>query len=95
MQEVAAVADAERKDAEVVEMVDYLRETLREMDEGIAEMTQRRQGIAMRLAVIEAATTPAVRDAIADFDRRAEAGEGYEGQDATALLTEAHRRYGS
>ena len=79
---------AKRSDAEVVEMVDYLRETLREMDEGIAEMTQRRKGIAIRLAVIEASTAPGVQAAIAD-------DQTFEGRDAEAILSEAHRRYGS
>jgi phage shock protein A len=83
------MADAAKSnDAEVVEMVDYLRETLREMDEGIAEMTQRRKGIAIRLAVIEASTAPAVQ-AVESSD------PSFDGRDAEAVLSEAHRRFGS
>jgi len=88
------VAEADRQpDTKVVEMVDYLRDTLREMDEGIAEMSERRHGIAVRLAVLEAAVTPAVQDAELDFEIRR--GAPYKGEDAGQLLSEAHKRFGS
>jgi hypothetical protein len=80
--------------ADVVEMVDYLRETLREMDEGITEMQERRRGIATRIAVIEAAGTDAVRGTVAEYERRSESNEPYRGEDAKTLLSEAHRRFG-
>ncbi len=83
------------RDQEIVSMVDYLRETLRKIDDTIAGLTADREEISLRLAVIEAAMSEAVEEAVADFDERAESGRPYSGEDAANLLAEAHRRHGS
>lgn len=75
-------------------MVDFLRESLQEMDETITEMRARRQTFAMRLAAIEASTNPAVQAAAADYEARVRDERPYENAEpASDLLSEAHRRY--
>lgn len=87
-------ASEEASDAEIVEMATYLRETISEMDEGIAEMRQRRMGLALRLAVIESSSDEATLAAAADYEARVSAGTPYEDAlDAEEALTEAWKRY--
>jgi hypothetical protein len=81
-------------DEQVVDMAEYLRDTLAEIDSAIAELTERRMGIATRLAVILAATDPGTQAAIDDYSARIEEGRPYEdAQDANDLIMEAHRRF--
>lgn len=83
-----------RGETAVVDMVDYLRETLRELDEAIADLSVRRQGLAVKLAVLEASTDPKVQEAAADYDARVAENRPYEdAADAGMLLSEAHRRH--
>jgi hypothetical protein len=72
------MADPARRDNEVVGMVEYLRDTIAEFDETIAEMQARRTELASRLAVIEAATDPDLVAAAKDYADRVEAGRPYE-----------------
>lgn len=82
------MADAARQpDTNVIDLIDYLRETLREMD-------LRRAEFAMRLAVLEAESSTSVRDADNDYVERTTTGEPYEGKDASDVLSDAYRRYG-
>jgi hypothetical protein len=75
-------------------MAQFLRETIAEIDEGIAEMQSRRNQLAVRLAAIDAATDPAVLEAAADYEARTAEKRPYEGaEDANSLITEAHRHY--
>lgn len=86
---------ARQQDPAVVDMVGYLRETLQEIDETIAELQGRRHGLAVKLAVIEAAGDPAVIEAAADYKDRAAADRPYENAVRSEdLVAEAHRRYG-
>jgi hypothetical protein len=65
-------------EATVTSLADYLRETVVELDEAIAEMKSRRSGLMIRLAAIEAGTDPDVLEAVADYE---------------SLLSEATRRF--
>jgi hypothetical protein len=85
------MAEAERNN-DVVDMVDYLRDTLREMDETISDFQERRQAFAIKLAAIEASTAPSVVAAAEDYEQRGR--KQYEtAEDAGDLIAEAHRRY--
>ena len=82
------------RDDQVVDMAEYLRETLGEIDSVIAELSERRMGIAARLAVIVAATDPATQSAVADYSARVDEGRAFEdAEDANSLIMEAHRRF--
>jgi hypothetical protein len=88
------MAEAPRRDVTVVDLVDYLRETLREMDQAIAGMQEQRRGFAIKLAAIEAESDERVRAAAEDFAQRAASNTPYEdAEDAGDLIAEAHRRY--
>jgi chorismate mutase len=74
----------------VVELAQYLRETIAEMDESIAEMVSRRNHLAVRLAVIDAATDEVVLRAVEDYEQRAASGSGYpEAEPVEQLLAAA------
>jgi hypothetical protein len=76
-------------------MVDYLRETVREIDSVVAGWAVKRAELAVKLTAIEASSSPAVREAAADFERRQESGTPYEdARDAESVLSEAFKRYG-
>jgi len=78
----------------VVDMADYLRETLADIDRVIAELSQRRIEFAAHLAVIQAATDPGTQAVVDDYSVRLEEGRPYEdAEDANALIMEAHRRF--
>jgi hypothetical protein len=82
------------RDDHVVDMAEYLRDTLAEIDSVIAELSERRTGIAARLAVIIAATDPGTQAAVADYSARVEEGRTFEdAEDANSLIMEAHRRF--
>ena len=81
-------------DDHVVDMVDYLRETLAEIDETIADLNRRRVGIATRLAVIATSSDPTIQTAVDDHSERVAAGRPYEdAMDANEFVMEAHRRF--
>lgn len=94
------MAEAARDDS-VRDIADYLRETIAEIDESIAaarshlaDLERRRAGLAVRLAVIDAATSPEVESAIEEYEQRVAENRPYENaEDATELLSEAHRRF--
>jgi hypothetical protein len=78
----------------VVDMVEYLRDTLAEIDAAIAELNERRLGIAVRLAVIASANDPLIQSAAEDYMARVAEQRPYEdATDANELIMEAHRRY--
>lgn len=94
--EGTSMSEAERLgDADVIDMGDYMEESLRTFDTAIADLTQQRRELAVRIAVIRGATSPAVRAEVEEFDRRAAAGTPYTGEDARDVLGEAHKRFGS
>lgn len=85
-------AEAAHSD-EVIEITQYLRDTIRDIDETMKVFAERRAGLAGRLAILEAAGDRAVAAAAADYERRVAEGRPYEGRDAEDVITEAHRRF--
>ena len=80
---------------EVVAMVDYLEDTIAEIDDAVNGWLGRRQELALRLAAMRASNDPTVLEAASNFEERVATGQYYENaEDAGALLSEAHRRYG-
>lgn len=80
--------------SQVIDMVDYLRETLTKLDAASVWLEAQRHEFAVRLAAMEAATNPAVLEASDDFEYRAAQDRPYEtAEPAVELLSEAHRRY--
>jgi chorismate mutase len=87
------VAEPVRR-SDVVDIADYLEETIRDIDEALAELAGRRAQLAFKLAVLRAASDPDVDDAAADLERRIAEGQPYENaRPAEDVITEAHRRY--
>ena len=87
------MADAPQR-YEAPEMVEYLRATLADIDRAISDLQARRNGVARRLAALEAAADPAVLAAAADYDERLSTNTPYEdAEDAAALLDDARRRF--
>jgi hypothetical protein len=78
---------------DVVEITQYLRETIRDIDETMAMFSERRARLAGRLAILEAAADRDVAAAAADYERRLADRQPYEGRDADEVITEAHRRF--
>lgn len=75
-------------------MADYLRSTIAEIDEAIAQMTAHRRGLAVRLAVIEAAASDRVAEGVADLEVRARENRPYEdAESAEKLLGDAHKHF--
>jgi chorismate mutase len=88
------MSQPERVEVVVVDMVEYLRETIAQMDAAINPYLASRQELALRLAALEAASDPAILAAAEDYADRVEADRPYEeAEDAEELLSEAHRRY--
>lgn len=87
------MSDAARN-TDIVEMVEYLRATIADIDEMVREWQVKRTALAIRLSSIEAATDPKILEAAADYERRVVDGTPYEDAvDAAELIKEAHRRY--
>lgn len=79
---------------EVVEVADYLRETLAEMDEAIVDTRRRRHELAVRLAVLDAAGDPELQRVADEVQERIDAGDTFpDARPAQDVLAEAHRRY--
>ena len=94
------VEGSPRRKQDVVSMIDYLRETIAQMDRvfagAFADWQSGRKELAVRLAALEAAEDPLVAEAVADFEVRTSEDRPYEdAQDAADVLSEAHRRYGT
>ena len=85
------MADSAERSNEVVGMVEYLRETIAEFDETIAEMQARRTTLATRLAVIEAGTDPGISSAVQDYADRVAANRPYEDSMSADELIRAAR----
>jgi chorismate mutase len=82
-------------DEPVIGMGDYLRDTLRKIDQNIAVMLDQREDLARRIAVIEAAENPAVAAAVEDYEARVAEDRDYEdARMAQDIIAEAVRRYG-
>lgn len=80
---------------QIIDMVQYLRDTIAEVDSSIREFQARREGLAERLAVLEAATDPEILGAVADYEERIAGNRPYEGAEpAEAVLSEALRKFG-
>jgi len=87
------MAEPARSD-QVIEMVQYLRDTIAEIDDALRDLQARRTGLAVRLAAIEASGDPAVTEAAADYGVRVTENRPYEdAEDADRLLGEAYSRY--
>ncbi len=87
---------AEQPNGDVVDFVEYLRQTIADVDEAMVAWSERRREMAVRVAAIEAADDPKLADAAADYQARVADSRPYEGaEDAERLLAEAHRRFGS
>ncbi len=79
---------------EVVDMVQYLRDFMARIDEAVGPWLAKREELALRLSALEAASDPEVLDVAADYQSRVEANRPYENaEDASALLSDAHRQY--
>lgn len=84
---------AERSD-EVVDMVQYLRDFIAQIDDAVTPWLVKREELAVRLAALDAASDRDVAEAAADYRDRVAGNRPYEhAEDAKALLSEAHRRY--
>jgi len=78
----------------VVDLGQYLEATLREADEAIAEMRHRRRELALRKAVIDAASDPELQRVADEVYELLEAGAGIpDARPAADVLAEAHRRF--
>lgn len=87
------MAEPARQD-QVVEMVQYLRDTIAQIDDALHDLQVRRTGLAIRLAAIEASGDPAVAEAAADYAVRVTENRPYEdAEDAESILAEACSRY--
>ncbi len=88
------MSQPERVEVVVVDMVQYIRETIAQLDAAINPYLAKRQELALRLAALEAASDPAVVEAAEDYQERVRTDQPYEdAEDAAAMLSEAHRRY--
>lgn len=78
----------------IADINEYARETLRKLDEAISEMDSRRQELALRLAVMDAAQDSELQRMADEVVERIESGEGFpKARPAEDVLAEAHRRY--
>jgi hypothetical protein len=76
-------------------MVQYLRETIAEMDSTIREIQERRTSLALRLAVLETATDSDMLAAVNDLGERLTQNRPYpDAVPAQELINEAYRRFG-
>ncbi|MDP9389244.1 MAG: hypothetical protein M3Q48_15345 [Actinomycetota bacterium] len=88
------MAMAEPADDRVIEVVDYLRETIADIDETVRSWHLKRTKLAVRLAALEAATDGSVLEAAADYERRLGEDRPYEAaEDVADLVKEAHSRF--
>jgi phosphatidate phosphatase APP1 len=88
------MTDAAADHSGVVDMTEYLRDTIRDLDDTVAVFLERRQKLALRLAVLEAAEDPTVRGVAEDYERRVREDRPYEtAEPAEDVIAEAHRRY--
>jgi hypothetical protein len=89
-----SISQPERVEVVVVDLVQYLRETIAQMDAAINPYLAKRQEVALRLAALEAASDGTVLEAAADYQDRVAANRPYEtAEDAETLLSDAYNRY--
>jgi hypothetical protein len=92
--EATMAEEAAARQEQVVDMIDFLRDTIAEIDDSIKDQQRRRNGLAVRLAALQAAGDPSVRVAADDYAARVEADEPYEdAEDAKELLGRAYKRF--
>lgn len=78
---------------EVISVTEYLRDTIRGIDRTVREWQVQRAELAIRLAVIEAATDADVAAAAADFEQRVANNQPYEDADSVEdIIREASSR---
>lgn len=83
-----------RRDEEVINMVQYMRDSLARMDQAVEAWMTERNELAVRLAAMESAHDPKVLAAAEDYQRRIAEERPYEdAEDAETLIGEAHRRF--
>lgn len=88
------MSQPERVEAVVIDLVEYLRETIAQMDAAINPYLAKRQELALRLAALESASDETVLQAAADYQDRVEMNLPYDtAEDAGALLSDAYNRY--
>lgn len=78
---------------EVVSVTEYLRDTIRGIDRTVREWQVQRAELAIRLAVIEAATDSDVAAAAADFEQRVAKNQPFEDAESVEdIIREASSR---
>lgn len=83
-----------RTDGDVIEIDEYLEDTLTKMDRAMADFGRDRQEIAVRIAALRAARDERVHEAADEYEAAVAAGRGYEAaEDVGDVLGEAHRRF--
>ena len=92
---MAGSESAPRTNTEVVEIADYLEETLADLRTMMVEVQAKESAMAVRLAVIRAADSDAVNEAAREFFDERQTSPYPGARDATAVLTDAHRQFGA
>jgi hypothetical protein len=85
--------EAAGAESNVVEITDHIRETMAKADAAIHEMAVTRTDLAIRLALLKAATDPEIEAAVADYEERVETGRGYDARSAELVLADAWQRF--
>lgn len=87
------MSDQAASNEQVVDMAQYLRETIAEIDGTVSEWQKKRTGLALRLATLEASTDSRVLAAAADYEERIAANRPYEGAtSAQDVISEGLRK---
>jgi len=82
------------RQAEVVDLGEYLDKTIIELDNTIRELQATRTAFAIKRAVLRAATSGSIQQGAADYETRVGEQRPYEdAQDPAQLIAEAHRRF--
>ena len=92
---MAGSEGAPRTNTEVVEIADYLEETLADLRTMMVEVQAKESAMSVRLAVIRAAGSDAVNEAAREFFDERQSSPYPEARDAAAVLTDAHRQFGA
>lgn len=88
------MSQPERVEVGVVDLVQYLRQTIDQIDAAINPYLAKRQELALRLAALEAASDETVLEAAADCQDRVDGNRPYEtAEEAETLLSDAYKRY--
>ena len=92
---MAGSESAPRTNTEVVEIADYLEETLADLRTMMVEVQAKESAMSVRLAVIRAAGSDSVNEAAREFFDERQTSPYPDARDASAVLTDAHRQFGA